>query len=488
MNGYFPTTCLASFLIVGGCSLEPTYQQPDAPIDQQWPANAAAGCCSSKQTFDQDWRGFITDDRLRQLVDLALKNNRGLRQFAASVEESRASYAGASANLFPTIGIDTYAGRSKIPPLVRTQGGGDSSGAIANTFQGTAGFTSYELDFFGRVRAQKHAAGARFEASEADYQTARLALIGEVASTWLSLKANLNLQALAKNTYDTQNKYGQLLRSSYNLGSTARIDVHQGDAMTNTAAVQVNTYNMQVAQNLNALRVLVGQPVPDALLPTGELGKELATADVPAGLPASLVARRPDIMAAEALLRASNADIGAARAAYFPTFSLTGALGTLSGTFSNLLSSPAQFWSIALAGSVPLFDGGARRAQVDASHARFDERTAAYEGTVQSAFRETADALNARSEMITQVDFQKKLVTDYQEAYRQSRLRFEAGLDSYFSTMDAQRSLFSAQQQWLTLELAREVNQVNLYKALGGGWTPPGAGADLSAKVALRSP
>jgi multidrug efflux system outer membrane protein len=473
MNKSLSTTCLASLLMLSGCSMEPTYERPDAPIDQQWPQSASADCCSAKQAFEQDWRGFILDNRLRQLIELALNNNRGLRQFAAGMEEARAGYAGARAKLFPAIGIDTYAGRSKMPSMVRTPTGGDSSGSVANTFQTTAGFTSYELDLFGRIRSEKNSAQARFEASEADYQTARLALIGEVASTWLSLKANQNLLALAQSTYDSQNHYGQLLRTSYNYGSTARIDVHQADAQTNTAAVQINTYRMQVAQDMNALRVLVGQPVPAQLLPEGELGKNLATADVPAGLPSSLIERRPDIIAAEALLRAANADIGAARSAYFPRLSLTSALGSLSGEFANLMSGPAELWSVAVAGSLTLFDGGARRAQVDASHARYDGQTAAYEGTVQNAFREAANALNARQEMLTQVDNQKHLVADYQEAWRQSRLRFEAGLDSYFSTMDAQRSLFTAQQQLLEMELAREVNQVNLYKALGGGWRPP---------------
>jgi multidrug efflux system outer membrane protein len=465
---------MLTLLLLGGCSLEPKYERPDAPIDQQWPANTQGGGVSeSRQVFQEDWHNFITDPRLRQMIDMALVNNRGLRQFAASVEESRAESTGAQASLFPSIGLNTYAGRSKIPPLVRTQGGGVSSGSTDNTFQATAGFTSYELDLFGRLRSQRNAADARFQASEADYQTARLGLIGEVASGWLSLKADQTLLNLAQSTYDSQEHYGQLLRSSYNLGSTARIDVHQGDAMTNTAAVQVNTYRMKVAQDLNALRVLVGQPVPESLLPVGDLGKTLATADVPAGLPSSLIKRRPDVMSAEAMLRASNADIGAARSAYFPTLSLTGALGSLSGDFSKLMSGPAEFWQLAAAGSMTLIDGGQRRALVDASHARYDANAAAYEGTVQTAFQEAADALNARQEMLGQVAAQERLVTDYQEAYRQSRLRFEAGLDSYFSTMDAQRSLFSAQQEWLNLELAREVNQVNLYKALGGGWTPP---------------
>lgn len=471
MHTCLASTCVMSVLFLTACSLEPTYEKPDAPIDEQWPAASLDSCCNAKEAFDRDWHGFILDPRLRSLVELALDNNRGLRQFAASVEEARAGYAGTRSGLFPSIGIDSYAGRSKLPPLVRTPGGGDSAGSIANTFQVGAGFTSYELDLFGRIRSQSNAAGARFEASEADYQTARLALIGEVASTWLTLKASQNLLDLAQNTYDAQNRYGELLRKSFNLGSSARIDVHQADAQTNTAAVQVNTYRMQVAQNLNALRVLVGQPVPPALLPTGLLGESLATADVPAGLPSSLLERRPDIMAAEALLRAANADIGAARSAYFPTFSLTSALGSLSGDFSRLLTGPAQFWSVALAGSLTLIDGGARRAQVDASRARFQGQAAAYEATVQNAFREAADALNARQEMLAQVAFQKRLVGDYQEAHRQSRLRFEGGLDSYFSTMDAQRSLFEAQQKWSQMELAREINQVSLYKALGGGWS-----------------
>jgi len=470
MNRRLSTSCFMSLLLLGGCSLEPKYEKPEAPIDQQWPASSASDCCSAKQAFDKDWHGFVLDDRLRQLIDLALKNNRSLRQFEAGVEEARAGYAGAESGLFPSIGLNTYAGRSKFPSQVRTQGGGVSSGSTSNTFQASGGFTSYELDLFGRIRSQRNAAGARFEATEADYQTARLALIGEVASTWLSLKANQNLLDLAQNTYKSQDHYGELLRKSYNLGSSAQIDVHQADAQTNTAAVQINTYRMQVAQNTNALRVLVGQPVPVGLLPTGVLGEQLATADVPAGLPSSLVARRPDIMAAEALLRATNADIGAARSAYFPTFSLTSAVGGLTGDFSRLLSAPAEFWSVALAGSLTLIDGGARKAQVDASHARFNGQAAAYEATVQNAFREAANALNARQEMLTQVDYQKRLVADYQAAYRQSRLRFEAGMDSYFSTMDAQRSLFDAQQKLTQMELAREINQVDLYKALGGGW------------------
>ncbi|MFJ3484302.1 efflux transporter outer membrane subunit [Pseudomonas sp. NPDC090202] len=467
--------CLAlsvlTLVLLGGCSLEPTYERPEAPIDQQWPSNLQ-GAADPKLAFQEDWHSFITDPRLRQVIDLALENNRSLRQYAASVEESRAEASGARGALFPSIGLNTYAGRSKIPPLVRTQGGGVSSGSTDNTFQATAGFTSYELDLFGRLRSQRNAADARFEASAADYQTARLGLIGEVTSTWLTLKANQSLLNLAQSTYDAQAHYGELLRSSYNLGSTARIDVHQGDAMTNTAAVQVNSYRLKVAQNLNALRVLVGQPLPESLLPVGELGKTLATADVPAGLPSSLIQRRPDIMSAEALLRASNADIGAARSAYFPTLSLTGALGSLSGDFSKLFTGPAEFWQLAAAGSMTLLDGGQRRAGVDASRARHDANIAAYEGTVQNAFREAADALSARQEMLSQVTAQQRLVGDYQEAYRQSRLRFEAGLDSYFSTMDAQRSLFAAQQEWLNLELAREVNQINLYKALGGGWSP----------------
>jgi multidrug efflux system outer membrane protein len=211
------------------------------------------------------------------------------------------------------------------------------------------------------------------------------------------------------------------------------------------------------------------------LLPEGELGTQMATVDVPAGVPSSLLERRPDIIAAQAQLRAANAEIGSARAAYFPSFSLTGALGSLSGDFSRLLTSPAQFWNLAALGSLTLLDAGQRRAEVDASWANYDQRVAAYEQAVLNAFREAANALNARQEMLPQVAAQRRLVEDYQQAYRQSRLRFEAGLDSYFSTMDAQRSLFGAQQRWLELELAREINQVNLFKALGGGWSSAGA-------------
>ncbi|MDZ3991822.1 efflux transporter outer membrane subunit [Pseudomonas sp. Teo4] len=475
MKAHLQGIVLAALLPLAGCSLEPTYQTPESPIDQAWPDTAGKVDGTAHAAFTQDWRQFISDARLRQLIERALVNNRDLQQVAASVAEARATYQGASAARFPSLGLDTYSGRSKIPALEQTPGGGSSAGSTANTFQTTVGITAYELDFFGRVRSQQHAAGARFEASQADYQTARLALIGELAATWLTLKANQSQLKLAQSTFESQQRYSQLLRSSYNLGSTARIDVHQADAITNTAAVQVTTYRMLVAQDLNALRVLVGEPVPPELLPDDRLGERMATADVPAGLPSDLLARRPDIIAAQAQLRAANAEIGSARAAYFPSFSLTGALGSLSGDFSRLLTGPAEYWTLAALGSLTLLDGGQRKAGVDASWARYDQRAAAYEQTVLNAFREAANALNARQEMLAQVAAQNRLVEDYQQAYVQSRLRFEAGLDSYFSTMDAQRSLFGAQQQWLDLELAREINQVNLYKALGGGWEAPRA-------------
>lgn len=476
---------LVAQLSLAACSLEPRYVEPVPPLDERWPDSVEVDCCDARRAFDQDWRAFVSDGRLRRLIELALIDNRDLQQFAASVAQARAGYQGAEAALYPSLGVDTYAGRAKLPALEQTPGGGSSAGSIANTFQATVGFTAYELDFFGRARSQASAAEARFHATLADYQAARMALIGEVAGTWLTLKANQSLLGLAQHTFEAQQHYGQLLRSGYNLGSTARIDVHQADAITNTAAVQVSTYRMQVAQNLNALRVLVGQTVPADLLPEGQLGSQMATVDVPAGVPSSLLERRPDIRAAQAQLRAANAEIGSARAAYFPSFSLTGALGSLSGDFSRLLTSPAQFWNLAALGSLTLLDAGQRRAEVDASWARYDQRVAAYEQTVLSAFREAANALNARQEMLPQVAAQRRLVDDYEQAYRQSRLRFEAGLDSYFSTMDAQRSLFGAQQRWLELELAREINQVNLFKALGGGWSAvPGAVMSNAEKTA----
>ncbi|RRV75408.1 efflux transporter outer membrane subunit [Pseudomonas sp. p99-361] len=482
-----PLQCvmLAAQLSLAGCSLEPAYETPASPMDTGWPDSVEAGCCDPRNAFDPDWRAFVSDSRLRRLIELALVDNRDLQQAAASVAQARAGYQGAAAALYPSLGVDTYAGRAKLPALEQTPGGGASAGSVANTFQATVGFTAYELDFFGRARSQAHAAEARFHATLADYQAARMALIGEVAGTWLTLKANQSLLGLAERTFESQQHYGQMLRSSFNLGSTARIDVHQADAITNTAAVQVSTYRMQVAQNLNALRVLVGQTVPAGLLPEGQLGAQMATADVPAGVPSSLLERRPDIRAAQAQLRAANAEIGSARAAYFPSFSLTGALGSLSGDFSRLLTSPAQFWNLAALGSLTLLDAGQRRAGVDATWAQYDQRVAAYEQTVLNAFREAANALNARQEMLPQVAAQRQLVEDYEQAYRQSRLRFEAGLDSYFSTMDAQRSLFGAQQRWLELELAREINQVNLFKALGGGWSPgPTAIVGSAAQVA----
>ncbi|WP_019467335.1 efflux transporter outer membrane subunit [Dyella japonica] len=469
--------------LLTACTLEPAYRRPTLPVPDSYPTQASTNQASPAPAPALpalpalDWKDFFKDPVLQQLIDIALANNRDLRVAAANMTEARAGYGVSRASLFPEIDLQGYAGRQRLPGVTQQPANGAlgpiqnnrAKASTINTFQAQAGLTNYELDFFGRQRSSVHEAGKLAEASAADYQAARIAVIGEVANAYLSLNADRALLQLAQQTLDAQQQHAQVMQKAFHDGGVSEFDMRRSQTQVSTAQVDVADMQTRIAKDINAMSVLLGQQLPNGYATPNPWQAPLLT-DVPAGLPSSLLDRRPDIVAAEDRLRASNADIGRARAAFFPNIALTAALGTLSGGLSSLFSGGALAWSAGTSAAMPLLDWGRNKNELSASKARNSGATAAYEGAVQQAFREVADALAVRDHIVPQLKAQQDLVDQSQHVYAISQVRFKEGLDDYIATQDAQRSLYAAQQKLVSLELDQAVNQVNLYKALGGGW------------------
>jgi len=461
------------------------------PVPDSYPAHATTTEAATPVP-DLAWRQFFKDPALQQLIAIALENNRDLRVAAANMTEARAGYGVARAGLFPQLDLQGYAGRQRLPGMVQQPSNGllgpiqnnRSSASMLNTFQVQAGLTNYELDFFGRQRAYVHESGKMAEASAADYQAARIALIGEVANAYLALNADRALLQLAQQTLVAQQQHADVMQKAFRDGGVSEFDMRRSQTQASTALVDVEEMHTRIAKDMNAMAVLIGQPLLPGYATPSQWQAPLLT-DVPAGLPSTLLDRRPDVMAAEDRLRAANADIGRARAAFFPHIALTAALGVLSSGLSNLFTASSLAWNAGAAAAVPLIDWGKNKNELSASKARHDGATAAYEGTVQQAFREVADALAVRDHIVPELKAQQELVDQSQHVYAISEVRFKEGMDDYIATQDAQRSLYAAQQKLVSLQLNQAVNQVNLYKALGGGWNEAGSQA---TKVAQASP
>ncbi len=473
------SAALASCLLAG-CSMEPTYQRPGMPVPGDYPASAPTTPTAAQAQADAtqlDWHEFFKDPVLQRLIEISLTNNRDLRVAAANMAQARARYGVARASLFPELDLQGYAGRQRLPAMSQQPANGllgpiqndNNKATTFDTYQVQAGMTSYELDFFGHQRAIAHESGKLAEASAAEYEAARIALIGEVANAYLSLNADRALLQLAQQTLDAQQQHAQIMNKAYGDGGVSEFDMRRSQTQADAARVDVENMHIRIAKDIDAMAVLIGQPLPASYSTPNQWQDPLLT-DVPAGLPSSLLDRRPDIIAAEDRLRAANADIGRARAAFFPNIALTAVLGTLSGGLSNLFHAGSAAWSGAVSGSVPLLDWGKNKNDLAASKAGYTGAVATYEGTVQEAFREVADTLATRDHIVPELKAQQELVEQSQRVYSISQVRFKEGLDDYISSQDAQRSLYNDQQKLVSLQLDQAVNQVNLYKALGGGW------------------
>lgn len=449
----------AAALAVGalsGCSMMPAYERPTAPVAGGWPAPAAA---TGTPAADLPWQEFFGDQRLRQLIEIALRNNRDLRIAVLNIEQARAQYDIRRADRLPTVGVTV--GASRAPTAEGRQ----------TTYSAGLGFSTWEIDFFGRVASLSAAALAQYLATEEGAKAAQVSLVASVANTWLALVADEELLELTRQTLGTREESLRLVRLRFENGVTSELDVRQAQSLAESARVTQAQLTRQRALDLDALALLLGQPVPAAATEASTAALQLP--DVPAGTPSEVLARRPDVRQAEQQLIAANANIGAARAAFFPRISLTAGLGTASSELSGLFKGGGWGFTAAPQLLQPIFDAGRNRAGLAAATAARDIAVAQYERAIQVAFREVSDALAGRATFGEQLRAQGQVAEAESVRYRLSELRYRNGVASSLDLLDAQRSLFTAQQALVQTRLQQLQSQVLLYRALGGGWTSP---------------
>ncbi|WP_405124020.1 efflux transporter outer membrane subunit [Pseudomonas sp. M20] len=449
---------LSIAVLMGGCSLIPEYQRPASPTAAQYPTATQAA------RNGEDWRTLFTDPALQQLIESALVNNRDLRVAALNVEAFQAQYRIQRADLFPAVSANANELRQRMPPSV-TQG----KALINSTYSANLGISAYELDFFGRVRSLSEEALQTWLSTEEARRSAELSLVANVANAYLTWRADQELLELTRDTLAADEQSLHLTTRNREAGKSSALEQAQAQTSVDSSRANLARYQRQVAQDLNSLTLLVGAPVPDAL-PGRPLASDLVQ-QLPAGLPSDLLQRRPDILQAEYKLKAANANIGAARAAFFPSVSLTANAGTSSRDLSGLFGSGSGAWSFQPQISLPIFNAGGLRASLDYSKLQKDVAVAEYEKSIQTAFQEVADGLAARSTYQQQLQAQRDLVAATQTYYNLAQNRYQNGVDSSLTFLDAQRSLFSSQQGLITDRLAQLVAEVNLYTALGGGWS-----------------
>lgn len=463
---------------LSACNLAPTHQRPPLDVPARIvPANAPAATAEAVELPTLALDDWAQDERLRQLLHQALEGNRSLRQAVLNVERARALYGIAQASQLPGIGLNSQAARARSAADLSPSG----RSSTQSQFTVQLGITAFELDFWGRVRNLSEAALQQYLAQTETQHSVRLSVAGDVAQAWLSLAANQQRLRLAQDTLAAREKAFALTGRMHALGATSGLVLAQNQTTVDAARLDVAAYAAQVAKDRHALELLAGGPVPATWLPGPQdaLAQPVAAldafGDVPAALPSDVLLRRPDIRAAEHQLRAMNAHIGAARANFFPRISLTAAAGVGSRALSALFDGGNGTWNFAPGLALPLFDGGARRASLQVAQADQQLAANAYSQAVQTAFREVADALADRQSWAERLGSASALVAANQKALDLSDARFKAGSDNYLSVLDAQRSLYTAQQQLISLRLAEQLSRVALYKALGGD-APAAAG------------
>ncbi|PVZ39151.1 efflux transporter outer membrane subunit [Pseudomonas sp. CC120222-01a] len=449
---------LLALALTGCVNLAPDYQRPVAPVAEQWPTTTG----NSATSADISWQSLFVDSRLRDTVTLALANNRDLRVAALNVEYQQAQYRIQRAAMLPAVSATADGTRQ------RALSNGTTS--VSSQYSVGLGVSSYELDLFGRLGNLKDAALEQYLALEQTRRSTQISLVAEVASAWMTLAADQQLLKLANKTYTSQQKTYALVQQSHGLGGESGVSLAQARSTVESARADAANYASQVEQDRNALDLLVGQRVDSSLLPDDSQSNAALLVSLPAGLPSTLLQRRPDVLAAEHTLKAANADIGAARAAFFPSVTLTASGGSASSQLSGLFKGGSGAWSFAPSINLPIFNAGSNRASLDAAKVSREIEVATYEKTLQTAFSEVADALSVRAHINERLDAQRNLTDATQTSYNLSLALYKQGSDSFLDVLDAQRSLYSAQQSLISLQLAEQVNRVTLYKTLGGGW------------------
>lgn len=456
---------LALSLLLTGCSLAPIHQRPEAPIPTQWQGQeTVARLPSSAATLG--WQSFITDEKLRQLVELSLANNRDLRQTLFNVEVARAMYRVQRADRLP--GIDALAGgnRQRLPADLS----GTGQAATQSDYQAGVGLAAFELDLFGRVRNLSESALAEFLATEEAAKAARISLAGEVVQAYLARDGAQRQQQLAARTLESREASLRLTAARRTAGTASALDYQDALGLAQQARAELERAERAWRQANNALLLLSGVTDIAPYLPKQPGTAPVLVQDIAPGAPSDLLAQRPDIQAAEHRLRARHADIGAARAAFFPRISLTGFLGSSSAELSDLFRSGQRAWSFAPQISLPIFDGGRNRANLNLASVRRDIAVAAYEQSIQTAFREVADALAATDTLRREEAARKALTDTSQQTLRLAEARYRAGVDDHLRYLDAQRNAFANESAYIDVVTQRQIALAGLFRVLGGGW------------------
>jgi multidrug efflux system outer membrane protein len=463
-------------LLLSACTLAPKYQRPVSPVQNAWQETAISrepgkdGLAAQASTVaapDIGWQEFFGDPRLKALIKLALENNRDLRVAALNVEQVRARYRIAELAFIPTLDANASMARSRTSADLSRSGRPETG----TTYSVSADVSSYELDFFGRVQSLRNEALEVFLATEEARRSAHLALVAEVARQYLNQRATAEELRLAEDTLKAVESSHRIAARRQEVGAASRLDLATAETQVQRARADVSTFRQLLVQADNSLAFLVGQTLPADLPPPAPFNAQGLVADVSPGLPSDLLQRRPDVLQAEHELKAANAEIGAARAAFFPSIKLTAGIGTASDELSRLFSSGTGTWNFVPRVTLPIFAAGQNRAALDVANLQKRIEIARYERAIQNAFREVADALVVRARVGEQIEAYDALTAAQQERYNLTEIRYRQGVDSYLAVLIAQQDLYAAQQSQIRIRLSNYTNLVALYRALGGGWT-----------------
>lgn len=454
------------------CSIAPTYVRPTAPVTSKWPVASGIGTTASTapqsgeqpRTTDIGWRSMFRSPKLQSIIEESLTNNRDLRIATLNIEAARHTWRIQRSDLLPSINASGSFTRQE-------SRSGTGQAEITTTYTAGIGTTAYELDLFGRVRSLSNRAINQYLATEEGRKAAQTSLVAEVANAYLTYLADVELLRLTENTLKTRLDGFDLIKRSFDLGAKSRLDVAQAATLVESARANRAQYQRQVEQSKNALTLLVGKEIDPKLLEPQPLADLQILNTLPVGIPSVVLLDRPDIRQAEFSLKAENANIGAARASFFPSISLTGSAGFASASLSDLfITNSSGVWSFAPQVTLPIFQAGRLRSNLKLAETNRDIAIARYEKAVQTAFREVADALVARATWTEQLRAQRDLLKESDQTSTITKARYEHGIDSYFALLDAQRSLFEAQQNEILIHQQTLANMIDLYKALGGGW------------------
>lgn len=460
---------LAGATLLSGCNLAPAFVQPTGVVPASLPQGGVYPEAASNPVAvaDLGWRDFFTDARLREVIAQGLDNNRDLRAAAANVLAARAQYRVTRADRLPTASLSGSA--TYTDNAAQVAAAGAAAGSDVESYSADVGVSAFEIDLFGRVRNQSEAALQQYFATEEGQRSTRISLIAEIASAWLTLAADQDQLRLSRQTLASYQETLSLTQAQFRLGTASELEARQADVQYQAARNDVAVLETTVARDRNALDLLVGAPVAVELLPEGLSDAGATLAELPIGIQSDVLLTRPDVLEAERKLKAENADIGAARAALFPTISLTASYGSASTALSDLFSDGSYSHTITPGISLPIFDAGRRLGNVRLAEGNAQAAVATYEKAIQTAFREVADALAQRGTIDEQVAAQTARAESARAAATISEARYRVGVSSFLVALDAQRTAYSAEQQLLTTRLSRETNLVDLYRALGGG-------------------